>query len=150
MRAWCRFLAAAAAAAFAVAALADGIEVVEFADVEQEGRYLDLIHQLRCLVCQNQTIAESNADLAADMREVVKEKVVAGQSNEQIIGFLTDRYGDFVRYRPPVVARTVALWFAPFVLAAAAFLLVPKLANRRRRVAVSESEQANAKRLLAE
>ena len=151
MRLWGRFLGAAAMAAFLAAALADGIEVVDFVDTEQEGRYMELIDQLRCLVCQNQTIAESNADLAADMRKVVKQKVVDGQSNEQIVDFLAARYGDFVRYNPPVVARTVVLWFAPFVLAIAAFMLVPKLANRRRRrAAVPESEQAKAKRILAE
>ncbi|MCY4324617.1 MAG: cytochrome c-type biogenesis protein CcmH [Betaproteobacteria bacterium] len=145
-----RILVALAAAATLSVASAGGIEVVNFADAEQESRYMDLINQLRCLVCQNQTIAESNAELASDMRDVVKEQVLAGQSDDQIIGFLTERYGDFVRYRPPIVARTAALWFAPFVVAIIAFLLLPRLANRRRRVAIPASEQDNAKRLLSE
>ena len=150
IRIFLQFALAAAGIFQAAAATAGGIEIVEFADAGQETRYTELIHQLRCLVCQNQSIAESNADLAADMRSVVRQQVVEGQSSEQIVEFLTARYGDFVRYSPPVAARTVVLWFAPFVLAAVALLLVPRLANRRRKAAISESQRADAQRLLAE
>lgn len=81
-----------------------------------EARYQGLINELRCLVCQNQTIAESNAPLAADLREQVRSQIAAGKSDAEIIDFVTARYGDFVLYRPPFKARTWLLWIGPFVL----------------------------------
>ncbi len=83
---------------------------------EQEARYQALLEELRCLVCQNQTLAESDADLAGDLRERVLEMVEEGKSNDEILVFMTARYGDFVRYRPPVKPRTYLLWGAPLVL----------------------------------
>jgi cytochrome c-type biogenesis protein CcmH len=83
---------------------------------EQEQRYQSLIAELRCLVCQNQNIAESNAPLAADLREIVRTKIAAGQSNAEIKHFVTERYGDFVLYRPPLAPRTWLLWFGPLLL----------------------------------
>ena len=99
------------AAAFAVHA-AD----VRFDDPEEQARYEALINELRCLVCQNQTIADSNADLALDLREKVGEQIAAGKTNEEIIEYLTARYGDFVLYRPPVQPNTWLLWTGPFLL----------------------------------
>lgn len=83
---------------------------------EQEARYQALLEELRCLVCQNQTLAESDADLAGDLRERVLEMVEEGKSNDEILVFMTARYGDFVRYRPPVKPRTYLLWGAPLIL----------------------------------
>lgn len=83
---------------------------------EQAERYHELNAELRCLVCQNQTIAESNAPLAKDLREQVETQILAGRSNEQILAYMTERYGDFVRYRPPWSGRTVMLWLGPFLL----------------------------------
>ncbi|HLQ76579.1 MAG TPA: c-type cytochrome biogenesis protein CcmI [Terriglobia bacterium] len=81
-----------------------------------EQRVMTLSQQLRCLVCQNQTIADSQADLAADLRQQIREQMKAGRTDTQITAFMTDRYGDYVLYRPPVKPRTVVLWFGPFVL----------------------------------
>ena len=87
-----------------------------FPDAERQTRYDHLTNQLRCLVCQNQTIADSNASLAADLRREVQEMIAAGKSDVEIKSFLTARYGDFVLYDPPLTARTVLLWAAPALL----------------------------------
>ena len=81
-----------------------------------EARYHALIGELRCLVCQNQSIAESNAPLAADLRDQVRTQMAAGKSDAEIIEFVTARYGDFVLYRPPFKLRTWLLWLGPFTL----------------------------------
>jgi cytochrome c-type biogenesis protein CcmH len=81
-----------------------------------EQRMLRIASELRCLVCQNQTIADSHSGLAEDLREEVRVMLRKGQSDEQVVAFMTDRYGDFVRYRPPVKASTWLLWFGPGVL----------------------------------
>jgi cytochrome c-type biogenesis protein CcmH len=83
---------------------------------EAEARYRALIAELRCLVCQNQSIAESNAPLATDLREQVRAQIAAGRTDAEIIEFLTARYGDFVRYRPAFTGRTLLLWLGPFAL----------------------------------
>ena len=83
-------------------------------DLEQH--VMKLSQKFRCLVCQNETIADSHADLAADLRQQIREQMIAGKSDAQITEFLTERYGDFVLYRPRVAPKTYALWFGPFVL----------------------------------
>jgi cytochrome c-type biogenesis protein CcmH len=85
-------------------------------DPAQERRAIELSRELRCLVCQNQSIAESNAGLAADLREQVRAQIAAGRTDAEIIEFLTTRYGDFVRYRPAFAGRTLLLWLGPFAL----------------------------------
>ena len=82
-------------------------------DPELDARYQALIREVRCLVCQNQTIADSNADLASDLRREIREMVVAGASDAEIADFLVARYGDFVLYRPPLQPNTWALWGGP-------------------------------------
>ena len=95
---------------------------------ELQARYDRLTNELRCVVCQNQTVADSNADLAKDLRERTREMLLAGASDPEILEFMTDRYGDFVLYRPPVAGRTVLLWAAPVLLlligSASAFLVI--------------------------
>jgi cytochrome c-type biogenesis protein CcmH len=86
------------------------------ADPVLEKHVLAISEELRCLVCQNQTIADSHADLAIDLRNQVREKLQAGYSDRQVIDFMVARYGDFVLYRPPVKATTWFLWFGPFAL----------------------------------
>jgi cytochrome c-type biogenesis protein CcmH len=81
-----------------------------------EERVKGLAHELRCLVCQNQTIADSNADLAIDLRTQIREQIQAGKTDQQIKDYMVARYGDFVLYRPPVQSNTVLLWIAPFLL----------------------------------
>jgi cytochrome c-type biogenesis protein CcmH len=81
-----------------------------------EARARDLFKELRCLVCQNQSIDDSDAELARDLRILVRERLQAGDSNAEVISFLTNRYGDFVLLKPPLKASTIALWTAPFAL----------------------------------
>ncbi len=79
-------------------------------------RVRNLAQQLRCLVCQNETLADSQADLATDLKRQIREQMKAGKTDKEILAFLTDRYGDFVLYRPPVKRTTYLLWFGPFLL----------------------------------
>src|SRR6266446_1162546 len=85
-------------------------------DPQIDQRMQALTQQLRCLVCQNETLADSRADLAEDLRKEIREQMKAGKSDQEIIAFLTQRYGDFVLYKPPVKSTTYLLWFGPFVL----------------------------------
>ncbi len=104
--------------------------------IEQRAKALE--EQLRCLVCQNQTIADSNAGLAVDLRRQVREQLTQGKSETEVIDFMVQRYGDFVLYRPPVKKTTWLLWFGPFaVLAAGVGLLILKL---RRRASAPEAD----------
>ena len=105
---------------------------------ETQQRIRQLEEKLRCLVCQNQTLADSGAELAGDLRRQVREQVAAGRSDEEIVKFLVQRYGDFVLYDPPFKASTALLWIGPFVLllGAAAVLIVTL---RRRRNAPEET-----------
>lgn len=106
----------------AVAAHAQTIPQPPALDASQEARYHQLINELRCLVCQNQTIAESNAPLAVDLRGQVTKQLAEGRSNAEITAYLTERYGDFVLYRPPFKATTALLWAGPFLLLLAALI----------------------------
>lgn len=83
---------------------------------ELQARFEQLTNELRCLVCQNQTVADSNADLARDLRERTREMLLSGATDKQIVAFMTERYGDFVLYRPPVSPKTWLLWAAPALL----------------------------------
>ena len=116
--------------------------------VQTQERIRQLEEKLRCLVCQNQTLADSNAELAGDLRRQVLEQVKAGKSDEEIIDYLVQRYGDFVLYDPPFRTRTVLLWVGPFALfALGAGILVFVL--RRRRAAPEEMPLApDEKRLV--
>lgn len=106
-----------------------------FEDPGQQARYEHLIKDLRCLVCQNQSIADSNASLASDLRREVREMMIAGQSDEQIRDFMTARYGDFVLYRPPVSPRTWLLWSAPALLLLGGLGIAAMVVMRRMRAA---------------
>ncbi|MBK5103061.1 MAG: cytochrome c-type biogenesis protein CcmH [Burkholderiales bacterium] len=122
------------------------------ADPVLEKRVMALAVELRCLVCQNQTIADSNAELAVDLRNQIREKLKEGMNEAQIIDYMVARYGDFVRYRPPVKATTVPLWFGPFALLLAALAGLFYYIVRRRRSApaqeLSEEEQLRVRSLL--
>lgn len=122
------------------------------ADAVVEQRLTHLAAELRCLVCQNQSLADSNADLAVDLRNQVREQIRAGKSDAQIRSWLTERYGDFVLYRPPVKSTTVLLWLGPFLLlAAGGTALFITLRRRRDRLAqppLTEEERARAEALL--
>lgn len=120
-------------------------------DPALEKRVTALAEELRCLVCQNQTIADSRAELAIDLKNQIREKLKAGMSEEQITQFMVARYGDFVLYKPPVKATTVPLWFGPFALLFAALAGLFYYLLRRRSVTtqpLSQAEQARVQALL--
>jgi len=117
---------------------------------ETEKRVAALANELRCLVCQNQTLADSNAPLAVDLRNQIREQLTAGKSEQDVMDFMVARYGDFVLYRPPLKATTLALWIGPFVfLVAGMWLLARRLARRRpAEPELSDAERARAAKLL--
>lgn len=113
------------------------------ADPAQQALYERLTNEVRCLVCQNQTIADSNAPLAADLRREIRQKVLDGQSESEIKVFLTDRYGDFVLYRPRLGGPSLLLWLAPAVLLLFGIGVLWKIIRRRATLPVSsEAEDA--------
>ena len=122
------------------------------ADPVLEKRVMALAEELRCLVCQNQTLAESNAPLAEDLRNQLRERMREGKSDREVVDFLVERYGDFVLYRPPLKATTVLLWFGPLLLLAAGFGVLLRRVRRRRAAVesgVSEADRKRAAELLA-
>jgi len=122
--------------------------------LEQELRLKKLETELRCLVCQNQTLAESPAGLAGDLRREIRLLADSGKSNEEIKEFLRVRYGDFVLYNPPVSRKTYLLWFGPFALLAGGAMIAFLMARQRRlklgapQPSISEAEQERADALL--
>ena len=110
------------------------------ADPALEARMLAITGELRCLVCQNQTIADSHADLAVDLRQEVREMLKRGQTPEQIRRYMTDRYGDFILYRPPLKASTAVLWLGPALLLAIALIALAVVIARRSRLADDQFE----------
>jgi len=104
------------------------------AEPELEKQMLRISAELRCLVCQNQTIADSNADLAVDLRNQVRDMLRQGQSQQQIIDYMTARYGDFVLYRPPIKGTTFLLWFGPTALMVAGLVTLVLVLRRRSRL----------------
>lgn len=117
---------------------------------EQEQRADKLAHGLRCLVCQNQTLAESNAPLALDMRKLIRGQLAEGKTDTEIMRFFEDRYGDFVRYDPPFKPITWLLWVGPFALLAVGFLVLVRTLKRRAgtRAPLTADERARAARFL--
>lgn len=134
-----KLAALAAAAAVAAAGLVQAREAEPTAfDPVAHQRVVEVSEQLRCLVCQNQSIAESNAELAVDLRNQVIEQVKAGRTNKEIVDFMVERYGDFVLYKPPFQTNTLILWLGPVALFAVAVLAF-FINVRRRRTIVDES-----------
>jgi cytochrome c-type biogenesis protein CcmH len=115
-------------------------------------RAVELAKKLRCLVCQNQSIAESHADLAVDLRREIAEQIAAGRSDTEIIDFMVQRYGDFVLYRPPFKAVTLLLWLGPLLLLAAGVIILRRVLRTQATTEfapLSAEEHALAQRLLA-
>jgi len=115
-------------------------------DPALEKRMMALAEELRCLVCQNQTLAESNAGLAEDLRNEIRDKMRQGNSDAQVVDYLVARYGDFVRYRPPLKATTVLLWFGPLLLLAGGFIVLLRRLLRAPPKEVAEMTAADRKR----
>ena len=103
-------------------------------DPALDARVVAIASELRCLVCQNQTIADSHAELAVDLRNQVREQLQQGQSEQQIIDYMTARYGDFVLYRPPVKSTTALLWFGPGLLLLVSLAILVSVLRRRSRM----------------
>jgi cytochrome c-type biogenesis protein CcmH len=114
-----------------------------------EARLAKLSHELRCLQCQNQTLADSPAGLAADMRREIREQMKAGKSDREIVAFLTDRYGQFILYKPRVTPVTYLLWFGPFVLLLAGLAVLFRYIKSRRDT-IAEKPLTNEERRRAE
>ena len=128
-----------------------GVEVHEFDNPAQEKQYQHLINELRCLVCQNQNLADSNAELAQDLRQEIYDMIQQGKSNQEIIDFMVARYGDFVLYRPPVKSTTLFLWMGPFlILGLGIVILLFYIRGRRpgKTPALDAAQHERAQRLL--
>ena len=123
------------------------IETYEFSTPELEVRYKALSQELRCPKCQNQNIADSNAPISRDLRAIVHEQLEAGASDEEIILYLVDRYGEFVRYRPGVDNNTFWLWSAPLILLLMALTVVWLQIRGDRKASTVESNEARAREL---
>ena len=107
--------------------LTHAIDPLPFKDAAEEQRFQNLVRELRCMVCQNQNLADSDAGLAKDLRREVFEMIQAGKSDNEIKQFLTERYGDFVLYRPPFKATTLILWIGPIVVLILGFAFARRL-----------------------
>jgi len=122
------------------------------ADPMLEARVMHLSAELRCLVCQNQTIADSHAPLAVDLKNQIREQLGAGRSDAEILQYMVDRYGDFILYRPPLKASTAMLWYGPFALlalGAAATVVVVRRRRPRAAQAFTDAQRQRAAALLA-
>lgn len=136
---------------FAWPVCASTIEAYPFDDAQQETRYKNLIDELRCLVCQNQNLADSNAELAQDMRRKTYQLVKEGNSEEEVVDYMVQRYGDFVMYRPPVQGNTLVLWIGPFVILLLGVAVLLRFVRRKPAVntdVMSGEDRARAESLL--
>lgn len=141
---------APAAPATAAAAAAGPTDTGILTSPEQRDRYHRLAEELRCLVCQNQTLADSNADLAADLRHQVETMIQSGRSDDEIKAYMVQRYGDFVLYRPPMQRNTWLLWLGPFALLFVGALVWWRVQRRGRPATAPSPDLDRARRLLDE
>lgn len=149
-----RFLAIAALGLALTGVARAAIDTYEFANDAERERFRDLTSELRCPKCQNQDIADSNAPIAADLRKQIFSQLQQGKSNQQIVDYMVDRYGEFVRYKPEVSERTWLLWFGPAALLGFGVVIIGAIVVRRRRpcattsATLSAEEQARLDQLL--
>ena len=137
--------------AFISPASAVQIEFHNFKNAQQERLYLALIAELRCVKCQNQNLAESNAELAKDMRDKTYSMVISGKSREDVVNYMTARYGDFVLYRPPLKGKTLLLWAGPPILFfLSIFFLIKYIRKQNKQEAenISDAERESVRDLL--
>ena len=127
------------------------IETYEFESAQMEAEYYKLINELRCLVCQNQNLSGSNADLAKDLRKQTYDMLIQGKTPDQVVQYMVDRYGDFVLYRPRVKKGTLLLWFGPFVLLALVLWLVIRTMRKKQKLVPPDADALQrAQQLLAD
>ena len=107
-------------------------------DAALQARFENIAKDLRCLVCQNESIADSNVELASDLRRQVREMLVAGKSDDEIFDFMTDRYGAFVRFNPPVDRKTVLIWGAPFIVLLLGVVIIVRIVRGRSRMPLDD------------
>ena len=128
---------------------AESIEVKDFENSSQESRYLDLIDNIRCPVCQGQSIGGSNSDLAKDLREQVRKMILNDKSDNDIYLFMIERYGDFVIFKPPINLKTYLLWFTPLIFLVLCFICLIRIISKKRDFSPkSSSETERARDLL--
>jgi len=107
-------------------------------DAALQARFERITHELRCLVCQNESIADSNVELAGDLRRQVRDMLIAHQSDDTIFKFMTDRYGEFVRFSPPLESKTLLIWGAPFIMLLLGSFIVVRIARQRAHMPLDE------------
>ena len=130
-------------------AFSESIEVKDFENFSQESRYLDLIDNIRCPVCQGQSIGGSNSGLAKDLREQVRKMILNDKSDNDIYLFMIERYGDFVIFKPPINLKTYLLWFTPLIFLVLCFIYLIRIISKKRDFSVkSSSETERARDLL--
>jgi len=130
-------------------AFAESIEVKDFENSSQESRYLDLIDNIRCPVCQGQSIGGSNSGLAKDLREQVRKMILNDKSDNDIHLFMIERYGDFVIFKPPINLKTYLLWFTPLIFLVLCFIYLIRIISKKRDFSPkSSSETERARDLL--
>jgi cytochrome c-type biogenesis protein CcmH len=125
---------------------ADSVDVYgELENPALQSRYEHITQDLRCLVCQNESIADSNVELAADLRRQVREMLIAGKSDDAIFKFMTDRYGEFVRFNPPLTPKTWLIWGAPFIMVAVGAIVIVRIARQRARLPLDDEPASEIK-----
>jgi cytochrome c-type biogenesis protein CcmH len=107
-------------------------------DPALQARFEHITQDLRCLVCQNESIADSNVELAADLRRQVREMLLQNKSDDAIFKFMTDRYGDFVRFNPPLEPKTLLIWGAPFIMLALGVIIIFRVVRQRSRMPLDD------------
>ena len=134
-------------------AFAVGVDEKRLSDPAEEVQAQEIMKQLRCLVCQNQSIVDSDAGLAKDIRIIVRERILAGDTDQQVLTFMTERYGDWVLLKPPFDGATIILWLSPLLLLGVGFIII--IRNQRNRkmatsAPLSDEEQKRIAQLLNE
>ena len=130
-----------------------GVEIREFENDEHRQRYHHLIDELRCLVCQNQNLADSNAQLALELRNIIYEMIKAGKTDQEIIDYMVERYGEFVLYNPPLDKTTLVLWFGPILLLLLVITLLVKFILTRKQappISLTDEQRQRSQQLLSD
>jgi len=130
------------------ASFAESIEAKDFESVDQERRYHALIEDIRCPVCQGQSIGGSNSSLAKDLREQVRKMIISNKSNEEIYQFMIERYGDFIVFKPPINLKTYLLWFTPLLFLVFCFTYLIRVTKTKDNTVADSVDFEKAKRLL--